>query len=720
MQKAQNSFITLCAVCAALLYFTPGAGALSGGNATADFLKMAADPDSIALGQSIMTPGYSPAGIIMNPSALAYNYQPILSFTNTLLANDVRYNFAGISVPLKLGTVAAAASYSDYGQIQGYDANFNPYNIPRSGETAVILNYALPIRREIPVFTEFGRAGVSVKFVHLSLAGYSADVTAYDIGGSYNMPFLAEGMSAGLVFRNNGGGASYNTTSASLPSSVNFGLRYERPAWKDFFAVADAETDADNAYYSAGVGVSPIYPLSLRCGWRMATNSSAAEGLSVGFGLSFSNFSLRYAMSPMKDISMVHTVCIDITFESFTNAKVAYDHYLSRYYQMGRDKYDEKDYIAARQIFEDILSVYPGHLPSKEYLQKINNALDEMEQHKQVQIDRWLRKADVALQRNDVIEARKYYSLVLNIDSENTEALDGMSKISDLLGDYENEEAEQVNKDRITNLWNTAVGFYAKGDYVVAREKFQEVLRVDPNNEQAAKYLSEIFEQLNKITTTQNNELFNKGVELFGQGNYAEAKKYFSSVVISNPDRKDAQDYIAACQQKMEEQQQKAEAEKTAYKNVTVKNNIETSYFEALKMYQKGDYEEAIKAFTKCREDALRYDFNKYAESSRHYINACKNALSEKYYKEGFSNFKNNNLEAAADSFNKALEYNPEYSSAKLELDKVNDKLAQDYYELGMKAFSAGNTEKAKELFKKSLNYKFDKIESQRALERIQ
>ncbi len=195
--------------------------------------------------------------------------------------------------------------------------------------------------------------------------------------------------------------------------------------------------------------------------------------------------------------------------------------------------------------------------------------------------------------------------------------------------------------------------------------------------------------------------------------------KYFSSVVISDPNRKDAQDYVAVCQQKTDEAKKKAEADKAAYKNVRVKNEIETMYFAALKLYQNGDYEEAIKAFNKTHEAAEKSDFTKYSESSKHYISASKNALCEQYYKEGNSLAAENKLEASAESYNKALELNLEFSSAKAALDKVNDQLAQQYYEIGMKAFSAGDTAKAKESFEKSLSYKFDKIESKRALERI-
>jgi len=711
------------ALIAGLIIFLPFAAAFPsgfGGNSSLDFLSIAADPDSIALGDSILSRSKYPSNLISNPAALACNYQPMLSFANTFMAGDIRYNFAGIAVPLKFGVLGVAASYLDYGSIQGYDANYNQYVIPESGDTAVVLNYAIPVKSDIPVLTQYGSAGASVKFIHSDLAGYASDNALFDFGGVYNLPFVLDGLSAGLALKNWGGSAKYYSTADNAPSSVNLAIRYDYPAMKGLFAVVDTAVDSENTYYSAGAGISPISPLSLRCGWRLAQNYSAASGFSFGLAFEFNNIALRYSLSPLQDISQVHTVALDFVFDSFTRPEAAYDHYLSHYFEVGREQYDNKDYIAARATFEDILSVYPGHAQSIEYLLKIKSALDDMEQRQQVRIDRWLRKALVALDRNDIIQAKQYFSLVINIDQENADALDGLKKIRKLLGDLENPEEQRVDKERIIHIWDSAVSYYNKGDYVVAKEKFQEVLNADPNNEEAAKYLNDIYNQLNKISALQVNDLYNKGIEYFGSGNYSEAKKYFSAVLISNPERQDAQDYAAECQKNIDEAQKKSRAEDHAVnKQVKVKNDIEAAYFSALKFYQNGDYEQAIKAFTKSRDLASQNDFKKYEESSKRYIGNARNALAEKQYKFGYELYKANKLEEAAEAYTKALDYNIEFVEAKIELTKVNDQLAQNYYELGMKAFSAGDTEKAKELFRKSLSYKFDKIESLRALERI-
>ena len=706
-------------VLAAVFFCAQAVFAQSAGNNSVEFLKISADPDSIALGESILSLDNSPAGIIANPAVLAGNYQPKISFTNTVFGDDIRYNFGGIAIPVKLGTIGLAASSIDYGNIQAYDASGNKYISPVTGETAVIFNYALPIREEIPVMKEYGSLGMNIKFLHSNLAGYSSDVTAFDFGGTCNLPFVLDGLSGGLVFRNNGGASNYLTVSGKLPASMNAALRYDYKQWKEFFAVADTSIDPDNSYYSAGIGFSPVYPLSLRCAWRQADNS-AASGFRFGFGLVFSDFSLRYSMSPLQDISTVNTIALDVRFGSFTQPKAAYVHYLDYYYQLGRDKYNSEDYIEARQVFESILSVYPGHLPSKEYLLKINSKLDELEQRQQVQVDRWLRKAGVALERDDVFAAKKYYGLVLNIDSENAEAKEGMNKISEQLNNYSVNGGQGADNSKIDKLWNDALGAYKKGDYVSAREYFQQILRIDPDDEKAAEYLKNIYEQTAKITAAQLQELFNKGIDLYRQGEYENAERYFSSVALSNPDRKDVREYLDSCRQKIAEKNKNTAKVEASNKTAMIQGDIESLYFSALKMFQSGEYDNAIAAFTKCRELSLQNGYNKYAESSKYYIGASKSAFAEHFYKSGYDYYKNDKLEAAVACYSKALEYNPEYSAAKVELERLNNILAQGYYEKGAQALSAGANEKAKELFRKSLEYKIDKSESIKALERLE
>ncbi|MHB9155738.1 MAG: tetratricopeptide repeat protein, partial [Endomicrobiales bacterium] len=216
------------------------------------------------------------------------------------------------------------------------------------------------------------------------------------------------------------------------------------------------------------------------------------------------------------------------------------------------------------------------------------------------------------------------------------------------------------------------------------------------------------------------NDLFVKGIDFYDTGNYREAMRYFNAVVIASPQRNDAQELVLDCQAKIREEEERAKAEDLALKQGKIKNEVEAAYNTALQLYDNGDFEEALRAFTRSRDLAQRHEFPKYADNSRNYIISSRTALGERHYRRGFDYFKRNLLDSAAEEYRKVLEFNPDHTSARAELDRLSDELAQRHYEQGMRAFTNGEKEKAKELFRKSLSYKPDKLESLRALERIQ
>jgi len=65
-------------------------------------------------------------------------------------------------------------------------------------------------------------------------------------------------------------------------------------------------------------------------------------------------------------------------------------------------------------------------------------------------------------------------------------------------------------------------------------------------------------------------------------------------------------------------------------------------------------------------------------------FNLVKNILAEKHFKTGFEYARRNRIESAAYEYRKAIEYNPDYASARAELDSISDKLAHQYYGQGM------------------------------------
>ncbi|MCX5781772.1 MAG: hypothetical protein NT145_03575 [Elusimicrobia bacterium] len=704
----------------ALVFFI-GQGLLfsSSGITSGEISTINPDPHTSSMGSSILASYYSPSSIFVNPAGMAQFYQPKFSFSNVQLTDDINYKFAGFVLPTENGNFSGGVSLLSYGNIQGYDTNGISYDIPTSEDMLFVLNFAFPLKRIIPVEKNYGSVGVNLKVINSSIAGYSANAVAFDLGCIFGI-YEPMGLSGSFVFKNLGKSLNYYKKEAVLPTAFDIGMKYENPDIRNFTGVATISrtTNDELLTYACGASISPIYPLSVRIGWQETTDS-LNSGLRGGLGLDFGNVSINYSAEPLKNFSMIQKIGIDIAFNNIVNPSIAYDYYLNKNFELAREKYLKGDYVDSRQRFEEILSLYPNHQPSKDYLAKIAQNLEKVEQKTQVKISRYLSKARLATYDNNLLKALKYYNYVLGIDPVNAQAIEGKKNIEESRQKLDRGKTRKKNESKIIELWSQAKELYDKSDYVSAKDKINELLILDPDNEEAKKYSKEINAKLEKISNVQIEEIYLKGVLLYSEEKYAEALKYFDSAILASPNRQDAVNYRNLCIKKLKEKQIKEKAEKSSDKDTKIKQEIDAQYQTALKLYNSGKFSEAMKAFSDIQKTSEDYSLNQYSENSRIYIFKIKSTMAENNFKTAQDYARKGNLEAAYEEYKKSLENNPEFSSARIEYDKVSELLSKRYYEEGTKEFSKGNQVKAKEYFQKSLRYKSDNVESQRALDRI-
>ena len=687
--------------------------------AAGEVLKINPDPLTSSMGGGILSQHYSPSSIFANPASAAQFSQSRFSFSSSRLEEDMNYQFAGFVLPTGIGNFTAAAAMLSYGDIQGYDAAGASYDIVSSQDQVFALNYSLSLKKLVPVERRFGSIGLTVKGITSSLAGYSASGLAFDAGCIFKI-YDPWSLSGGFAFKNFGKSLNYFKTDNVLPSSVDAAIKYENGEFAELTGVLNASRSwPDELYtYSAGASMTPLYPVSVRVGWQQ-TQNSLNTGLRGGLGLDFSNVSLNYSIEPFINFSMIQKISVDVAFGGITDPTLAYDYYLNRNFERARDSYLRGDYIIARQRFEEILALYPNHQPSKDYLTKIALSLEDVEKENQQKIEKYLIKGRVALQRRDLLKSSRCYGMVLGLDPLNAAALEGKKKTDELRQKLEDEENRKANEKKIIELWSEATSYAGRSDYVSSREKINELLAIDPQNEEAKKYLAQINSKLENISGFQLNDMYMKGVALYNEGKYSEAMKYFDSVLLASPKRLDAKNYSEACKKKMQEQLEKSKQEKPKSINPKMKRELEGRYQSALKLYDSGQYDTALKAFSDLQKSAEDAWINQYSERAKTYVAKIKAKSSEKSFNTAQGYAEKGDLESAYNEYAKALKSNPDFKSAKQEQDKVGELLSRKYYERGAKEFSEGNMVKAKENFRKSIAYKKDNIESQRALERI-
>ncbi len=690
------------------------------------------DADSEAMGGSIASFSRNSLAFTNMPSSNFSVLSKRLDFSGMMGFDGVYSAAAAFMLPLSYGNITIGGAYNEFDK----DLVVTPDNISLTNNPVFYLNYVYPLSSKMPIYEDKGGIGLTIKVLRFSTEAKSVMTFAADIGGHYKLDMILNNLWAFVALKNLGNPVEIEgAKSFDNPGSFTAALRYEIPSFLDLAFTGDIVQ-----FFSRGTGVgvgvefSPVYPATLKFGWKNY-GDGVNIGATAGLFLNFDAFNIGYSFAAAEKYLPKHTINFGFMFGGVPNEHKAFDYYLGENFNRAKDAYDRKDYINARQQLEEILAIYPDHEPSKEYLKKIVADMDMYDRTIDIQIQKWLSRADLELHRNNLIKARRYYYQVLGIDPENEEAEAGLDVVGERISRVEIQQNRKKNEKKIISLWNEAMGYYNEGNFVYAKDKFKELLEIDPENAGAIKYLDTIETQVSKVTSMQADHLFTQGMEYYNMADYDRAAKYFNAVYASDPSRIDAKEYYELSRKALN--QAYTEISKKENKTVPrktrltdkddsilsstqkVQKEMENAYNRAVDLFNKGRYEDALTAFVSLREKAMRNNFYDLNQSIRDYSTKARDALAEINYKEALVLIKNNREEEALTKLNKALDYNKTYQTAIREKDKLLNSLAQYYYESGIKAYSSGNKKKAIELLEKSLEFDPKKTESIKAIERI-
>ncbi|MDR2399616.1 MAG: hypothetical protein LBD61_04230 [Endomicrobium sp.] len=655
---------------------------------------------------------------VLNPASTIGAYRTIGSINNSLLFNTIQYNFLGVQFPSSVGNFGISCMYVGFGKIDYFDNAGNSINMGTSNDQGLVLNYSIDLMKKIPVEFMYGGFGVNLKVLKSTLADYSAEAFAADVGAIFRFSGF-DNLSLALAYKNFGTSMKFIRESNELPKVLTVGAAYTENDFFNLKAVADYNIQMYSGnFFSVGTSFSPVYFLDLRAGVKLAEKSLDTD-FRMGFSLTLQAVTIDYCYTPGQNIDGTHSINLSCALGSFSSERKAYDYYLKEHFRKAVDLYHRKDYIKARENFGEILAVYPDHDASKKYLIKIDEELSSVDAYNLSLVSKYMNKANNALSKGDVVKARKYYGKVLSRDPENLFAKGGMEKTESYTYDVLVEKNRQTNRKRIEYLWKRFNTFYKEGELVNAKESLEFILDIDPENSAAKSEMTNVDNQLAKIASYKVTELYNKGKSLFDKGNYEDSIRYFEAVLVAVPSRTDVRDLLAKAKSSVKNAVSYENNEKIAIKQEEARKDLENSYEKALNYYDKNNYEKAMEYFKKVKDVADKYKFKEYSENSQRYISEIGKDLSDIHYRKGFELYAKNNFEGAFKEYKIAKEYNPLNTAAVEEYKKTSDNIAQKYYEQGMAYYTKGDFTNASLLFKKALMYKPDKIEAKRALEKM-
>lgn len=684
------------------------------------------DPYSQSIGASILSLSPSVFGFFTNPASNYKNISKEVQFSYYSIYNNNYGLNAGFLLPTeKIGNFSFVVSAADLNdQETGY-----------KNMLMAAVNYVYPILGKYPVVTEKGSVGATLKFYNLSACNIdgsdkSVMVFSFDLGCIYDLDFIDNDLTGAITIKNLGNAFEFDDFSLNQAQMLTASARYNI---YDLYKVALVGDMVKNFQitdlgYACGVEAKPVYPLSVRVGWR-DYRDGFNKGITAGFCLEFDRVNIAYSFSDiMHSDNDQHIFSLGIYFGKIPNTGKAYEHYLGYYLNKANYDYKKKNYVSARKQYEDILAVYPNESTAKQYVKLLSEDLYQNDMDFSDKTEKYLARADSALLKNNLVRAKKYYEKALQLSPKNKHAIDGLEKTNESIREQEIYANRKKHQKEISEYWMKAMKYYDNGEFVYAKDELNKILEIDPENAGAIQYLEFIQKKVDKVTAVQSHNLFKKGLVEYEKKDYETALSYFNAAYLSNTEREDIKEYIAKCEEQINaakqialaEAQNNPKQESKILTNKRLEAQMKKIYDSGVEQYTLKDYKNAVKTFTTLKAMSEKNRYYTYSEQIKTYLSKSNKALSTLAYTEGKDLEIQEKLTEAYDKYKEALAYDDANLAAKQAMDAINSVTAQKYYDEGLQAFAAGDKEKSIELLKKALEVEPTKLEAQRALERIQ
>ena len=571
----------------------PLAWASSAGRTTANYLKVDVGARAVALaGNQFGADGDSYAQYY-NPSFLATLSRQEVGFMHNEFISDFREEVLTYAHPsLRYGTLAAGITEFSYGSIAGYSAsgmatgNVEASDLMFNVGWGKSWNFEWSDRKIKGLST-----GANLKVLRKTLADVTAMGFALDLGFSY--PFASKNLQglriAGAV-QNLGPGLSFDTETSPLPRTMRLGLAYS--FWGEALTtMVDGVMPYDGGLYpDFGVEYKLLKIAAIRLGYKGDPNLDKP----FTFGIGFENplFRVDYSFVPFGDLGDAHRISIVYRFgksykrteadeqlqERVNEAKTLYaqgelidaylealqikevapwlgsntdllnriakdfkaleesdkkekiDNQIAALMARGEKFFEEGNLINARLDFQAILGLKPDDKAAQGYLKQIEGQFRSF-------VESFYRNGMVAFAAEDYDKAKEEFEKVLVIQPDHAEARAQLARCLEILDKKQKQVAAEAKKDQVSRDFKEALDAYKDGNLDKAVSLFREVLRLDPRNGEAQRYLDSANDTLFK-------RFVDKGKEYAGKGEWENAIKNLRSALDINPNSKDVKSLL--------------------------------------------------------------------------------------------------------------------------------------------------------------------------------
>jgi tetratricopeptide (TPR) repeat protein len=219
----------------------------------------------------------------------------------------------------------------------------------------------------------------------------------------------------------------------------------------------------------------------------------------------------------------------------------------------GLDRFNEKDWLAAREEWKAILAVDPQHQGARDYLAQTQKQIDD-------QIAVHVARANQLERDNRLTEAIGEWNNVQQYNADDADAKAAITRLRGRIESMSQDYSATQRKLRIVTLYNDALQMYNDGKYQDAMKNLNELLQLQPDHADAKKLQALAKRRVTPLTDAEKSrirELYLSGMQFFSKDEYAKAIKEWEKIQEIDPTNTSVQRSIDEAKERLRKVQER-------------------------------------------------------------------------------------------------------------------------------------------------------------------
>ena len=219
----------------------------------------------------------------------------------------------------------------------------------------------------------------------------------------------------------------------------------------------------------------------------------------------------------------------------------------------GLDRFNEKNWLAAREEWKAILAVDPQHQGASDYLAQTQKQIDD-------QVAIHMTRASQLERDNRLTEAIGEWNNVQQYNPDDAQAKAAITRLRARIESMSQDYSATQRKLRIVTLYNDALQMYNDGKYQDAMKNLSELLQLQPDHADARKLQSLAKRRSTPLTDQEKSrirELYLSGMQYFSKDEYAKAISVWEKILEIDPTNTSVQRSIDEAKERLRKVQER-------------------------------------------------------------------------------------------------------------------------------------------------------------------